>query len=86
MGSINVAEANMDCGTCVFWKASGDGSGLCRANPPVVIDSQRIGPLPGDWIATGGWPSTRRQDWCGEWTPEGDEGEMLIGQPFPVES
>jgi hypothetical protein len=85
LGSINVAEALMDCGTCVFWKLHGeygnqiDVYGLCRVQPPVVVGTLR-------GVETV-WPTTSRHDWCGEWTPEGDEAEMLtIGHPFPVES
>lgn len=55
------------CATCRFWHRdrSGDertGWGQCRRMPPAAppIEIDRL-------VHVGVWPSTRKDDWCGEW-------------------
>lgn len=45
------------CANCQFFRARGQGAGLCRRHPPQA--NGRIGPS--------SWPYTRATDWCGEY-------------------
>jgi hypothetical protein len=47
------------CEDCQFWEALRKDKGQCRRYPP------RFDPYP-EADATGIWPTTRAEDWCGE--------------------
>ena len=54
------------CATCRFWRlqAIRDESdwGQCRRMPPILPE------LADDKLVVAGiWPSTKSEDWCGEW-------------------
>lgn len=54
-------KADDRCETCIFWCGGVAHEGQCRRRAPVVSGMRDT---------TGGqqgtWPSTSRQDWCGE--------------------
>lgn len=55
------------CTNCKFWDPTGVGDtndppllGLCRLSPPsAVVFGRQV-------AVSGGWPTTRAKDWCGE--------------------
>jgi hypothetical protein len=59
-------EREERCELCRFWESDDQfdpGEGLCRRYPPALI---AFGSTP----ATGRFPSTAAEDWCGEFQPQ----------------
>lgn len=51
------------CLACRHYDDIGEGTGLCRVLPPVIIPPGPHCP-PGDWQALGCWPVVRWNDRC----------------------
>lgn len=59
-----MTDDDIDCGTCGYWAAfgDGDGTGNCR----------RYAPRPRNNEQDAAWPITKDSDWCGEWSDPDD--------------
>jgi hypothetical protein len=66
---MNDPTSKPKCGECRYWKphAARDDwpDGHCRRSPPSMIVTDA-----GEVVEESRWPSTERNDWCGEWKPE----------------
>lgn len=47
---------NLRCETCRWWDRIDNECGLCRVNPPALIQDD----------VDGHWPIVEPDDWCGE--------------------
>jgi hypothetical protein len=67
--------AELNCGSCLFWRAivDDDGLGECRARAPIGLPEVRGQTWPSGEVRTWGvktaWPCTVSSDFCGEFEP-----------------
>jgi hypothetical protein len=58
------------CESCSFWDKNGAAQldlGACRRNAPTVLVASPQGNM-------SGWPTARRDHWCGEYEPSLEAG------------
>lgn len=66
-------EKSENCGLCRFWKTLRHGlEGKCRRFPPIVIAG--VSTLESIPESREFYPSTKPNDWCGEYQPVPNKG------------
>jgi len=60
------------CGRCRFWQDRKDGKGMCRRNPPRIVETLLNQPVDSNAIDDATvFPGTFENDWCGEFNLRG---------------
>ena len=64
-----------ECNTCRFWRKQAPRDendwGQCRRMPPILPEL-----IDDKLVIAGIWPSTKAEDWCGEWeTSSSNDGD-----------
>ena len=65
---------SQNCGNCCYYQEKEKGMGLCRRNPPSIIETKD----PSHYVIVSGqyrgnWPLIGQNDWCGEWKEKKQE-------------